>query len=591
MALDAGNASAARNDQSIILKFGSGQSTSLLTGDMQLADPEVSGLDNHMSTLLQTIKAAGPYQFVKIPHHASHNAFDQDVLDAFSATKAFAISTGRGDPKHPERSVLELLRSVTSNYKWARTDRNGGIEVSFANGNVRLKKDRGALNDASANTGDAPLASGVSVVQEPGQLAATRVNVGGAAGQIEVVARIPHVSTKVTITVEVEPALAASGTGGPSKRDPKPAGRPLAPAYTLAGGRALPKLLFVTNKARLADNIGRAEAEQAFAAIAAAGQSLVDLDGAAAPHDYVREAAAEHAPVKGVVVLGGYDLVAAERYDALPPSVRSNLGASSDNDPDDFIVWSDQIYGDIDDDGLADIPVSRIPDGRSATLVRNALCGCSASSRGGRFGLRNSARPFADKVYNYVTGQEAMLKSRPTRSQAVTPAAVDASHIYIMLHGSDSDTSRFWGEAAGGMLEAMRVGNIPDPCGGVVFAGCCWGALTVRERALIYRDGDPIQPVTPEQSLALSFLGRGARAFIGCTGAHYSPIDGNLDYFGAPMHDSFWKHIAAGKQPAQALFDAKVDYIATMPHNRTTVEEIAIENKVLRQFTCLGLGW
>ena len=113
----------------------------------------------------------------------------------------------------------------------------------------------------------------------------------------------------------------------------------------------------------------------------------------------------------------------------------------------------------------------------------------------------------------------------------------------------------------------------------------------MRERALVYRDGDPIQPVTPEQSLALSFLGRGARAFVGCTGAHYSPIDGNLDYFGAPMHDSFWKHIAAGKQPAQALFDAKVDYIATMPHNRTTVEEIAIENKILRQLTCLGLGW
>ena len=326
-------------------------------------------------------------------------------------------------------------------------------------------------------------------------------------------------------------------------------------------------------------------------AIEAAGQPLVDIDGAQTPHDRVRRAVEEHGDLKGVVILGGYDVVPAERYDALPPSVRSNLGASSDNDPDDFIVWSDQVYGDLDGDGLGELPVSRIPDGRSASLVRSALCGSADQAHATRFGLRNAARPFADNVYRYVAGQEAMLKSRPTQSQAVNPSAVDATQIYIMLHGSDSDTSRFWGEAQGAMLEAMRVGNIPDPCGGVVFAGCCWGALTVRPRALLYRDGDPIQPVTPEQSVALSFLARGARAFVGCTGAHYSPIDGNMDYFGAPMHDQFWKHLGDGRAPAQALFDAKIDYIGAMPHGRTTVEEIAIENKILRQFTCLGLGW
>src|SRR4029079_7321184 len=139
--------------------------------------------------------------------------------------------------------------------------------------------------------------------------------------------------------------------------------------------------------------------------------------------------------------------------------------------------------------------------------------GCSAPPRAGRFGLRNSARPFADNVYRNVAGSEAILKSRPTKSQAVTPSSVDAARIYIMLHGSDTDTSRFWGEAQGAMLEAMRVGNIPNPCGGVVFAGCCWGALTVRTRALYHRDGDPLQSVTPEQSLALTFLAYGG-AFV-----------------------------------------------------------------------------
>lgn len=138
-----------------------------------------------------------------------------------------------------------------------------------------------------------------------------------------------------------------------------------------------------------------------------------------------------------------------------------------------------------------------------------------------------------------------------------------------MLHGSDTDTSRFWGETQGDMLEAMTVNNVPDPCGAIIFAGCCWGALTVRTRAAVYRAGDPIQVVIPAQSVALSVLAAGANAFVGCTGAHYSPMDGDLNCFGAPMHSAFWKHVNAGKRPAEALFQAKIDYIKGMPHGRT----------------------
>jgi hypothetical protein len=141
------------------------------------------------------------------------------------------------------------------------------------------------------------------------------------------------------------------------------------------------------------------------------------------------------------------------------------------------------------------------------------------------------------------------------------------------------------------MLEAMRVANVPEQCGAVVFAGCCWGALTVRTSAVDYRKGDPVQVLTPDQSIALAFLAAGAAAFVGCTGAHYSPVEGNLNYFGAPMHSAFWRHISSGKGAAEALFLAKIDYIKGMPHGRTKVEEAAIENKILRQFTCLGLGW
>jgi beta-lactamase superfamily II metal-dependent hydrolase len=589
-ALDQTGSGAARNDQSIVLKVGQGNDSSLLTGDMQFAKSEVSGLDNNMQTLVQAIAAAGPYKFVKLPHHASYNGFDEDILQIFHDTKAFGISTGRGDPKHPQRDVLQLLRSVTDQYKWARTDKNGGFAVSFSGGNVNLDVQRGHLNDATANNPDTEETStsgSVSATSLAGT-ETTRPIVTRVAGadQVEIVARIPHVATRVTITVDVAPVGQAAP---PDDRRPRPR-PPVAPAYTIAGGRPLPKLLFVTNRGRLNDNVGETEAGQALSAIQSAGHPIVDLENAADGHARVREAAQQHSDIKGVVVLGGYDVVPAERYDTLPPSVRAQINDSS-SDHDDFIVWSDQVYGDVDGDGLADLPVSRIPDGRSAKLVRNALSGVGVAARARNFGLRNVARPFADTIYGIVAANAPMLKSRPTRAQDVDTSAVDASQIYIMLHGSDVDTSRFWGEAQGSMLEAMRVGTIPDPCGGVVFAGCCWGALTVRTRASLYRAGDPLQAITPEQSVALSFLLRGARAFVGCTGTHYSPVDGNYNYFGGPMHTEFWQRLVAGEAPAAALFGAKIAYLAGMPHNRTSVEEIAIENKILRQFTCLGLGW
>jgi hypothetical protein len=352
----------------------------------------------------------------------------------------------------------------------------------------------------------------------------------------------------------------------------------------------LPPLLFVTNASRLAANIGAAEARALLDMVRAAGQTVVDV-GSGEPTQAARRAAGQVSGLRGIVLLGGYDVLPAERYDTLPPSLRAQI-RDAQGEPDNFIVWSDQVYGDIDGDGLADLPVSRVPDGRSAELVRAALCSCPPAPLARRFGLRNAARPFADHVFSQqVPGTEQMLKSQPTASSAVDPRQVDAGAIYLLLHGSDVDTSRFWGETASGMLEAIRVATLPNPCGGIVLSGCCWGALTVRTKGVDNRPGDPVPPVTPEQSVALSFLARGARAFVGCTGAHYSPLEQPMDYFGAPMHHAFWKHVRAGVPPAEALFKAKVDYIAGMPHGRQLIEERAIENKILRQFTCLGLGW
>ena len=83
----------------------------------------------------------------------------------------------------------------------------------------------------------------------------------------------------------------------------------------------------------------------------------------------------------------------------------------------------------------------------------------------------------------------------------------------------------------------------------------------------------------------------GARAFVGCTGAHYSPVEQPYRYFGGPMHEAFWRRIHAGVPPAKALFDAKTEYFRDIPHGQRGMLSRAIEYKIWRQYTCLGLGW
>ena len=124
-----------------------------------------------------------------------------------------------------------------------------------------------------------------------------------------------------------------------------------------------------------------------------------------------------------------------------------------------------------------------------------------------------------------------------------------------------------------------------------MFTGCCWGALTVDTPANRVVEGRTYGVKTPGASMALGFLMAGAHAFIGCTGAHYSPTEEPYGYFGGPMHEGFWRALLAGAPPAQALYDAKVEYVRGFPHGRSSPVQQAIEYKILREYTCLGLGW
>jgi hypothetical protein len=210
------------------------------------------------------------------------------------------------------------------------------------------------------------------------------------------------------------------------------------------------------------------------------------------------------------------------------------------------------------------------------------------AAQAGRFGIRNRERPFADPIYTALSGNEAIQVSAP---QGVDPAqrkAAARANLYFMLHGDYRDCTTFWGESDDGNVPAIDIGTLPSAGVGTAFAGCCWGALTVSEPAYL-SSGKPT-PRMPERSIALSLLKAGATAFIGATGVHYSPgAEGG--FFGGPLHAAFWDEIRRGSPPALALFNARHNYLLEIPHGRTALWNLAVERKLYKQFTCLGLGW
>ena len=360
----------------------------------------------------------------------------------------------------------------------------------------------------------------------------------------------------------------------------------------LGGGRALPPLLFVSYEPTLAQNIGAERSKQIFNLIKVSGQSLYLIqDFSNSLTEVLATLRRKDVDYKGVVIIGNYDVVPSRRLDTLPTSLRQALGSNVLGDTDNFTVWSDEAYGDIDENGSWGIPVSRIPDGKSSNVILKALTATRPTSHQHKFGIRNSARPFAAGPYDLIPGTQQLLISEPAHSFGLGPKRAAASSVYVMLHGSDNDATRYWGEGATGAMEALNLSNVPDDMAGIVFTGCCWAALPVNVKAVQWNPGMQISGRTAETSIALAYLKAGSLAFIGCTGTHYSPKLAPYNYYGGPMHTFFWTNYLAGQSPASALFTAKSQYLRGIPHGPNDDMSIAIELKILRQYKCLGLGW
>jgi hypothetical protein len=582
------------NLQSVVASFAFEGAKVLFTGDMQFADPQRAdpGLEHELLALRQRIAASAPFDMVKIGHHGSENAFSREVMQELGSTRYFGMCAGEESLAHPSREVLELLDGRPDDVRWARTDRNGLSTFYFGRTQTQMRVSRGEPSDPDPNAPDetAALTPSPSGAPEAIPSTAPTAPLTGQAmtagpDEVRVDLRLPEGPSRFIVTLDVGEAAPVPRPSGAFGSDVQ--------ELMIGGGRQLPDLLFVTNAPALRTNMGAQEADLLLEAIPAQGHRLLDDvpcaagsgDAAAAVRARLREAP----EIEGVVIVGGYDVVPSERLDVLPAALRQHLGVT--NDPDDFVVWSDDAYGDLDDDGeRPELPVSRIPDGHLADLVFTAIQAPS-SDRVSRKGVRNVARPFASSIYQRLPGPERLLVSQPQTYDAEPALKLDADCVYLMLHGDHADSSRFWGEETPNDIEAVNISNVPVRAGSVVFTGCCWGALIVDPPAVRVGPGVMPGPKAPGSSIALSFLQAGANAFVGCTGAHYSPAVEPFGYFGAPLHGSFWSSFLGGRGPSEALLDAKRSYVRAMPHGQTGATAQAIEFKILHQYTCLGLGW
>lgn len=593
---------AAVNLQSIVTMFRYRGLKHLFAGDMQFEDPEVSDQSIHDSVqeLRQKVSEQAPFASVKLSHHGSHNAFSAEILEELGGTALFGICAGQKSTSHPSRATLSVLKENREDITWVRTDHNRRSSFFFGVGDAEVDVSIGKENDFRPNSSDeatvsAPLPPPAQpqkpVVAAVVPLESPEIKVVSGSEAVELIMRIPHTSTRVTFqgefSVKLEPdtnqpnAVITKSEQRGQDRSRQPTGQ---------SGKRLSDLLVVTNRKRLVDNIGEGECERVLEDIRSGGAILFDEvpSGIDEAVQSVKGMTRSNRRIKGVVLLGGYDLIPSQRFDCLPPEVRARVDAKED--PDNFVVWSDDVYGKQADDELPLIPVSRIPDGHSGPLVTAAI-GASRSLFKSRGGVRNFARPFADQIWATLGGTGDLLVSEPTIPDHIRQEHFRVDQIYLMLHGHHNDTSRFWGEADGDYIEAFNVANIPAMNGSVIFTGCCWGALTVNKIASHHSPEQPIAQKTPDSSIAMRFLANGANAFVGCTGAHYSPDEVPYNFFGGPMHAAFWSKVSAGEAPAQALLSAKTDYAVAMPHGRRGIAARAVEYKILWQYTCLGLGW
>ena len=87
---------------------------------------------------------------------------------------------GEFSKHHPHVKVLNFLNEHRDDIRWARTDRNGLVTITFSTQGARVKKTSGDLNDPRPNSSDTSI-GGAGGPEEPFEWVKKRVEPRAAA--------------------------------------------------------------------------------------------------------------------------------------------------------------------------------------------------------------------------------------------------------------------------------------------------------------------------------------------------------------------------------------------------------------------------
>lgn len=258
-----------------------------------------------------------------------------------------------------------------------------------------------------------------------------------------------------------------------------------------------------------------------------------------------------------IQIIGGHDIVP---FAVLPNPINWEFPDPPYRDT----LYTDDVYADFTGDEVIDVPVARIPDGSSLDLLIKQLEG-KCTPKPGAFGLGNVNREYAGPIVDIFDDAGDVYWSEPMISDDFSSSDVDVENVYFILHGSKDDTSVWLGEDSWPNWPTAFKANLANSQG-VILSGACYGAYIIDK--------------APANSICLRFLRSGAKAFVGCTGIHYSTLGTETTYNGPLFHRLFFEHLMTGKTPSEAFFRTKRDYA---PEADTAVEE-----KILHEFVFYG---
>lgn len=319
--------------------------------------------------------------------------------------------------------------------------------------------------------------------------------------------------------------------------------------------------------------------------------------------DMLRPQLPDHSRIKGVVILGNYEEIPSRALQVISKrdlETEKTWNTHAEVDLDSWRVWNDDLYATFRNRKFADVPVSRVPNVPSVWLDGDPWE--VAANPGDAYGLRSDDFAFSNSIYADVVAatQQAVMASTPPG--AVLPGLgeheLGTDCFYLMLHSLSDPGANYSGASEDGKTtsEAVALHAITarSAIHGTGLVGACWGALIAAQPTAVDDDhAHRIWPRSAADSIAVALVDRGANAIVGFTGQHYVPDNTESPVaFGALLHRYFWENrVVVGLSPAEALYRARVQYVATLAATPLNTLARSIARKTFWSATCLGLGW